>query len=310
LQRLIGHYTGQERGTLIIAIAAIHGNELAGMRALRTLFQMLEDEPQRNAGFTFRGRLVGLVGNVQAAERQLRFVKKDLNRLMTHENLKKARLTPPSRLIYEDLEMLELIQTIKNEIFEYKPSRLVVLDLHTTSAGGGIFSVVSDDVESLDLAKQLNAPVVLGMMGNTGGTTLHYFTTENMGIPTISVAFEAGQHTDALSLQRTVSWLVNTLRGVKAVEATDVEHRHDMILKNHSRHLPKVVDLFYVHRIQPNDGFQMREGFKNFQALKAGDVLADDKNGEIITPEDCLLLMPLYQRQGTEGFFLVKDRTK
>jgi succinylglutamate desuccinylase len=52
----------------------------------------------------------------------------------------------------------------------------------------------------------------------------------------------------------------------------------------------------------------MREGYKNFQAIKAGEVLADDKNGEIVAPEDCLLLMPLYQRQGTDGFFLVKGK--
>lgn len=308
MQRLIGHYTGQERGTLIIALAAMHGNEPAGIRSLRTLFQMLEDEPKRNAGFTFRGRLVGLVGNVQAYERRIRFVKKDLNRHLTLDNLKQARLTPQSRLIYEDLELIELVQTIKNEIIEYKPSRLVVLDLHTTSASGGIFSIVSDDAESLDLAMQLNVPVVLGMVGNTGGTTLHYFKTENMGIPTVSVVFEAGQHDDALSVQRTVAWLVNVLRSVKSLEPYDVENRHNMILKNYSRHLPKLVDLFYVHHILPTDHFQMREGFKNFQVLNAGEVIADDKNGEIVAPEDCLLLMPLYQRQGTEGFFLVKNK--
>ncbi len=308
MQRLIGHYTGEERGTLIIALAAMHGNEPAGIHALRTLFQMLEDEPKRNAGFTFRGKLVGLVGNVQAAERKIRFVKKDLNRHLTNENLKQARLTPPSRLIYEDLELLELIQTIKQEIFDYKPSHLVVLDLHTTSASGGIFSIVSDDFDSLDLAKQLNVPVVLGMLSSSTGTTLHYFTGENMGIPTVTIAFEAGQHDDALSVQRAVSWLVNTLRSVKALEPYDVEHRHDMILKNYARHLPKVVDLFYVHKIEADAHFQMREGFKNFQAIKAGEVLADDKNGEIYAPEDCLLLMPLYQQKGTEGFYLVKTK--
>lgn len=306
MQRIIGHYTGQERGTLIIALAAMHGNEPAGIQALNRLFQMLEDEPKRNSGFIFRGRIVGVMGNIQAFERKLRFVKKDLNRELTLENLKNLRLTPQYRLAYEDLELIELTQAIKNEIIEYKPSRLVVVDLHTTSASGGIFSIVSDDVESLNLATQLNAPVVLGMIGNTGGTTLHYFKTENMGIPTVSICFEGGQHNDALSIQRMIAWLVNLLREVKSVDKDDVENRHEVILKNYSKHLPKVVDLFYVHHIQPSDHFQMREGYKNFQAIKAGEVLADDKNGEIVAPEDCLLLMPLYQRQGTDGFFLVK----
>lgn len=284
----------------------MHGNEPAGIQALNRLFQMLEDEPKRNADFIFCGRIVGVMGNIQAFERKLRFVKKDLNRELTLENLKNLRLTPQYRLAYEDLELMELTQAIKNEIIEYKPSRLVVVDLHTTSASGGIFSIVSDDVESLNLATQLNAPVVLGMIGKTGGTTLHYFKTENMGIPTVSICFEGGQHNDALSIQRMIAWLVNLLREVKSVEPDDVENRHEAILKNYSKHLPKVVDLFYVHHIQPSDHFQMREGFKNFQAIKAGEILADDKNGEIVAPEDCLLLMPLYQRQGTDGFFLVR----
>ena len=308
MQRIIGHYTGQVRGTLIIALAAMHGNEPAGIQALNRLFQMLEDEPKHNSGFVFKGRIVGVMGNIQAFERKLRFVKKDLNRELTLENLKNLRLTPQYRLAYEDLELMELTQAIKNEIIEYKPSRLVVVDLHTTSASGGIFSIVSDDMESLNLATQLNAPVVLGMIGKTGGTTLHYFKTENMGIPTVSICFEGGQHNDALSIQRMIAWLVNLLREVKSVDKDDVENRHETILKNYSKHLPKVVDLFYVHHIQPSDHFQMREGYKNFQAIKAGEVLADDKNGEIVAPEDCLLLMPLYQRQGTDGFFLVKGK--
>ncbi len=309
LQRLIGHFTGSERGTLVIALAAVHGNEPSGIQALKTLFSRLEDTQNSSAGLLFKGRIVGLMGNIQAYERRLRFVKQDLNRIMTLENLKKARLTPQYRLIYEDLELFELIQAIKTEVATYKPSRLVVLDLHTTSADGGIFSIVNDDMESLNLAKQLNVPVVLGMVGSTGGTTLHYFTTENMGIPTISFAFEAGQHEDAQSVKRTIAWLYNILRATKAIEPHDVESRYDMILKDYSRYLPKVVEFLYVHIVEPDDHFQMRPGYENFQAVKAGEILADDQYGPIRAKEDGLLLMPLYQRKGIEGFFLVKDKT-
>ena len=309
MQRLIGHYTGIERGALIIVLAAVHGNEPAGIQALHTFFTRLEDAQNSPAGLAFKGRIVGLVGNIQAYERRIRFVKKDLNRVMTLENVKKARLTPQYRLIYEDLELVELIQTIKNEIAEYKPSRLVVLDLHTTSAAGGIFSIISDDMESLNIATQLHVPVVLGMVGKTGGTTIHYFKTENIGVPTVSIAFEAGQHEDAHSPQRMVAWLFNTMRAVKALDNQDVAGRYDMILKNYSRYLPKVVELLYVHTLKPNDHFQMRLGYENFQAVKAGEVLAEDQNGVIKAAEDGLLLMPLYQRKGTEGFFLVKNKT-
>ena len=34
--------------------------------------------------------------------------------------------------------------------------------------------------------------------------------------------------------------------------------------------------------------------------------IAQDKQGPIEAPEDALLLMPLYQSQGEDGFFLIK----
>ena len=51
----------------------------------------------------------------------------------------------------------------------------------------------------------------------------------------------------------------------------------------------------------------MVEGYKNFQKVEEGEVLAQDKSGKIVAPEDALVLMPLYQQQGEDGFFLIKE---
>jgi succinylglutamate desuccinylase len=321
MQRKIGQYDGEKHGDLIIAIGAIHGNEPAGVHALQMLFDMLQKEPLRNAAFRFTGRLVGLVGNLQAFERRQRFVKKDLNRQLTVENIDKLRgnllsnfdETPPQlprtsqghQPVFEDLELIELIETIENEIVSYQPSRLVILDLHTTSADGGIFSIVPDDPESVALAETLHAPVVLGLIGAVGGSTLHYFTTENMGIPTVAVAFESGKHDDMYSTRRAVAWLVHALRSVGAISTHDVENRHEIILKNYSKNLPKSVQFIDSHPISAADEFQMFGNFRNFQPVRKGEILAKDRNGFIVAPQDCRVLMPLYQAQGTEGFFLV-----
>ena len=74
MQRIIGQYNGDKHGDLIIAIGAIHGNEPAGVHALQMLFDMLEKEPLRNPTFKFNGRLVGIIGIIQALERRMRFV--------------------------------------------------------------------------------------------------------------------------------------------------------------------------------------------------------------------------------------------
>jgi succinylglutamate desuccinylase len=317
MQRLIGQYLGSEKGTLIIALAAMHGNEPAGVRALRGLFDMLENESIKNPHFQFKGRLVGFIGNMQALERKMRFVKKDLNRQLTQENIERLKTfnlakkgdisTPFNELIFEDLELKELIQHIENEVLNYSPSKLIFLDLHTTSASGGVFTIVGEDIEGLKIASELYAPVVKGFIKGVGGSTLHYFNQDNTGIPTSALAFEAGQHDDPSSVRRTIAWLINCLRSVGCVDSRDIEHRHDEILRGYSKGLPKIVELIGVHKLMKDDGFKMVAGYQNFQAIKKGEILAYDKKGEIAAPENCLILMPLYQTQGNDGFFLVRE---
>jgi succinylglutamate desuccinylase len=308
MKRLISEYSGNQKGILVIAIGATHGNEKAGVLALKTLFKMLNDEPLKNPSFEFKGKIIGLIGNMQAYEQRVRFIKKDLNRLFSIDYILELNNNTPPLLkkVFEDLELLELIDFINSEIKKYNPTQLIVLDLHTTSAEGGIFSIVSEDEESIRIASQLYAPVVKGLVKGLGGTTLHYFNTENIGIPTVAVSFEAGQHDDPKSVQRTIAWLVNCLRELGCVKADDVESRHNEILRGYSQNLPKVVELIDSHKITPDDNFEMMPGFKNFQSVKKGELLAKDKNGAIYAPLDCMILMPLYQKQGSDGFFLVK----
>jgi succinylglutamate desuccinylase len=315
MKRLIGNYTGAQHGALIIAIGAMHGNEPSGVQALQTLFQMLENESLHNPTFSFKGKIIGLIGNVQAYERKVRFIEKDLNRQFLVENIGKLQKGVPSRKdrdfvpqqYFEDLERIELLQTIENEIITYKPKKVIVLDLHTTSADGGIFTIVADDAESIAVASELHAPVVKGFVQGTGGTTIHYFKTENMGVPTFALSFEAGQHDDPLSEKRAIAWLVNALRATGCVQPEDVETKHEEILRGYSDKLPKVVQLIDSHKITDSDNFKMMPNYKNFQAVKKGEKLATDKKGNIKAPEDCLILMPLYQAQGQDGFFLVKE---
>jgi succinylglutamate desuccinylase len=51
----------------------------------------------------------------------------------------------------------------------------------------------------------------------------------------------------------------------------------------------------------------MRPGYANFQPIRRGEHLADDASGPVLAPEDGLILMPLYQSLGTDGFFLVQE---
>ena len=305
--RLIGRHTGAQRGPLLICFGALHGNEPAGVRALETLFKMLQDEPTKNPTFQFKGRIVGFIGNLQAYQNNVRYIQKDLNRQF-HGVWRADSITDLTKVQdeAEKVELHELLQAVHTEIADYQPDHLYILDLHTTSADGGIFSIPSTDQESLTMATDLHAPVVKGLMNGVTGTTLHYFNTQNMGVPTVAVTFEGGQHNDPQSIQRCIAVIVNCLRAIGSVRPTDVESKHDDILKAYATGLPKVVELIHCHHIQPNDHFQMRPNYQNFQKVKKGEILATDKNGNILASQSAMILMPLYQPKGEDGFFLVE----
>ena len=51
----------------------------------------------------------------------------------------------------------------------------------------------------------------------------------------------------------------------------------------------------------------MKPGLSSFRPVHAGEVLASSSSGPIKAPQAGLLLMPLYQDQGEDGFFLVRE---
>ncbi|HMR44582.1 MAG TPA: succinylglutamate desuccinylase/aspartoacylase family protein, partial [Saprospiraceae bacterium] len=143
--RIIGKYEGTERGPLLVCFGGMHGNETAGVQALELIFKMLEMEPKVNPGFVFKGKMIGLLGNKKALERNMRFIEKDLNRQWEAPHIKSVLDTRHEDLPPEDRELKEILEIVHDEIEAYQPEKMIVLDLHTTSAFGGIFAIVNDD---------------------------------------------------------------------------------------------------------------------------------------------------------------------
>ncbi len=308
MNRLIGEYTGEVHGNLVIGLAGIHGNEFAGIKALDLVLKMIEVEPITNPGFIFRGKLVALRGNLAALRLKKRYVDKDLNRNFRKTRLDKIRNGSQQISFSEDREALELIEMIEKEIEAYKPRKVIIIDLHTTSSPGGIFTIVTDEEESLRIAQEMHAPVIKGMIDGIKGTTMHYFNSANLGIETRAITFESGQHEDPNAIKIAIAAVVAGLRAIDCVNAHDVESLHDETLINYSKNLPSVTELIMKHSIEEGDNFRMKPNYLNFQKVSKGEVIAEDKNGPIAVEEDGILLMPLYQRLGEDGFFLIKNK--
>ena len=301
--RIIGQFDEGHPGPLILMIGGIHGNEQAGVKALEYLIKMLEVEHITNETFRFDGRLIALRGNLQALREKQRYLNRDLNR-MFRADLLETFLTKEVRT-GEEKELVELIDFAKNSITDYQPEKIYLLDLHTTTATGGIFTIVNDSPEALKIGLELKAPVIEGFLEGIKGTILHYFNADNLHRNCTALCFEAGQHDDPLSVNRCIAAAVNFLSTVGAVDKLHIEKRHHRILHDYAAGHPVHSRLVYTHKIIEGDGFCMQPGYRNFDDIAEGELLAHDVNGPIHAPSAGKILMPHYQEQGEDGFFIV-----
>ncbi len=292
---------------MLICLGGIHGNEPAGVMAVDLILKMLEVEPITNPDFEFRGTIVGIRGNMQALAARQRFIERDLNRSLQVDRVNELLQKDPATLTAEDLEVVELVRCVRDEIARANPPSVVVLDLHTTTAFGGIFVLTADNDESIRIGVSMNAPVITGFASLLAGTTMGYFRPDQFdGIPMTTVVFESGQHDEPLSVNRAIAATINCMQTIGCVRAEDVENRHNYLLTEYSQGLPKVSRILSRYHVENLAAFEMKPDFKNFDRVNSDDILAYE-NGEPVTAgREAMIIMPKYQKQGVDGFFLVE----
>lgn len=299
LARCLGRYGGSP-GPTVIGIGGIHGNEPAGMFALRRVLRELE-----TLALPFRGEIVGLAGNLAALARGTRYVDCDLNRLWQPEQvraLKESRGRKPRKS--EETEQLDLLDLMEESVRRSR-GPVLFLDLHTTSSEGEPFVVINDTLGNRRLALALPVPVILGLEETLEGTLLNYVNQ----LGHLAIGFEGGQHGSPASVQHDEAaiWLILAAVGCFNREAIPQFSEWTDRLARRAEGLPPVMEVRYRHAIAAGQQFVMEPGFTNFQPVKRGTLLARTERGEIRAREDGRLFMPLYQKQGDDGFFLVRE---
>jgi succinylglutamate desuccinylase len=305
MRRILGSFTGDHKGPLLICIGGIHGNEPAGVEAIRIVLRLLEAEPLVNPGFRFAGKVLGLAGNVQALSQGRRYIESDLNRGFLKKNIEAVMKADPDILTHEAKELYEMISVIRTEVESADATPIVILDLHTTSADGGIFVIASDSPESIKIGTELHAPVILDFTREVRGTALEYFSPAHFGHDVVSVAFESGQHQDPLSVNRAIAAIINCMRTIGCVCAEDVENRYDALLQEYSKGLPKVARLVQRYPVRGEDPFLMTRPYRNFEPIHCGETIAYMGDTPVYAEHTGMILLPRLQELGDDGFFIV-----
>jgi succinylglutamate desuccinylase len=297
---ILGRVDGEPGGPTLVVMAAVHGNEPAGVKAATNVLRHLQGtEPPAH------GRLIVMLGNLTALGEGTRYVDEDLNRQWTPQRVAVLRARPRGLWnSVEEREQFELLQLLE-EITSESASDFYLLDLHTSSADGPPFLTVGDTLRNREFARKFPLPLILGLEEQVDGSLLEYLN--NGGFTTLGV--EAGQHDRETSVERqeAVLWLALVKSGfLPASEAPDLAGRC-RILEEVSRGLPRMIEVRRRHAINEEDQFCMEPGFSNFQSVEKGRPLARDQHGLVLAPESGRILLPLYHGKGNDGFFMARD---
>ena len=294
--RVISHIKGESTGPLMILVGGMHGNETAGIRATERIFKQLESN-------SLHGELIGLRGNLSALAAHRRFIDYDLNRCWTDDHVAVLHAEVTEHPQVEDQEAAELLAWLDHYATQDHPIK-VLADLHTTSAERGNFVIVPAAHARHPVVETLFIPVVSGMEPFLPGTLMVYAVQRGF----VSFAFEGGQigSEEAVNLHEAGIWMM--LHTLEMISLSDERvNQYRSLLQEYGRSLPRRVAAKSMHMIVEGADFAMNTGYYNFKPVHRGEVVAHDQDGPIVSPQDGMIFMPLYQKEGKDGFFIVEE---
>ncbi|WP_373497261.1 succinylglutamate desuccinylase/aspartoacylase family protein [Aquiflexum sp.] len=297
VNRLIGKVETGKPGPTLVFFAGIHGNEVAGVFALEKVFGELDNIKDK-----IRGNIYGICGNLKALASNKRFIKEDLNRIWSKSNIKK--IAKKEGLTDEEEELVDLLGILK-EIVKDDPGPYYFIDLHSTSSKTIPFITINDALINRKFSVLFPVPIVLGIEEFLEGPLLSYIN--QLGY--VAIGFESGQHDEESAITNNIAFIFLALvfaRLLKKKSLPEFDHYFSQ-LENASGQVSEIFEITYLYHIQNGEQFNMLPGFESFQIVSKGTPLAISDGLPIESQYTARLFMPLYQKQGNDGFFLIRS---
>ena len=299
VQRILGSAEGSRKTPTVIAIGGVHGNERAGLNALLKVFKTIEEE-----NISLDGNFYGIAGNINAISENIRFINIDLNRIWTKEEVLKLHLE--DELEIESEEQNEIYIVIK-DILTKEKGPFYFLDLHTTSSDTQPFITISDSLNNRRYSSHFSIPTILGIEEYLDGSLLTYINDFGH----IALGFEAGRHDKEVSVDNCVAFLWLALVAAKCINKKEVKrysyYKNSLSLFNQDQDFYKID---YKYSIKSLENFKMIDGYKNFEEIIKNELLAYSNQREVYSNFKGKIFMPLYQKKGVDGFFIISKISK
>lgn len=259
----------EKKGPTLAVFAGVHGNERAGVYAI----EQLSSELQITKGTVFL-----VLANLPAIEANTRMINKNLNRCFQQDNKGDA---PEDRRARELMKILDKCDAL--------------LDLHMFYDDyGKPFAICEKD--SIDVAKIFDVEVISTNWSKVepGGTDGYMFERGKVGI-----CLECGPISKSEEYTEFAKISVNQFLRYYGVVDKDVEYS-----KTKKRIIKAEKAIF-----KDNKSYVLEPGFKNFQLLTKGQLIASDETSQYYAEENQCIIFPHYNaRVNEESYILGKYR--
>lgn len=228
----------------------------------------------------------------------MRFIDQDLNRIWTTEGILNAIKETKN---IEEKEQLELYNIIK-EILDTNDGPFYFLDIHTTSCDTEPFITISDSLNNRKFSSNFKVPIVLGIEEFLDGPLLTYINEFGH----VALGFEAGQHDDPVSAENAEAFLWSALMTSGCIQQSDMiglKNLGDQFTCSKKQKCFYEIDFKYT--IQKNEKFEIIGQFNNFEKIKKEQNIAVSNGKLVKANQNGRIFMPLYQKKGDDGFFIV-----
>jgi hypothetical protein len=119
--------------------------------------------------------------------------------------------------------------------------------------------------------------------------------------------YEGGQHDDMSAIENHVSFIMVSLVIAGVIDRGDIAYDHHIeLLAKNTLGEQHIYEILFRYEVGEGEQFDMKPGFVNFEKIKQGQEMAVS-NGIVVTSKHSgQVLMPRYQPQGNDGFFIIR----
>ncbi|MEM9896369.1 MAG: succinylglutamate desuccinylase/aspartoacylase family protein [Bacteroidota bacterium] len=294
IERFVVHELNEAEDTCLVFFGGIHGNEPSGISAMKKAFGLLREKK-----VALRGNVYGVAGNLKALASGKRFLNRDLNRLWSEENIE--RLASRDFIAtYEEEEELQELWILIQKLLQKHNGPFYFFDLHTTSSPTIPFLTVNDSLLNRQFTMQYPAPLILGIEEYLDGPLLSYLN--ELGY--ISFGFESGQHESPEAETNHLAFIMLSLVFTGLLDRKEIDYEE--YFASLGRKTNNFFEIYHRQKVAHTDEFSVNPGFKNFQKVNQGQLIATQNKMEIRADHSLQIFMPLYQNQGNDGFFYIR----